>query len=129
MGLKKEYLRYGRRTRDHILGWLGLASSTVRSRSENSGNNVAVTSTVESVGVAENATDKSDKISSRASDTESTTASFITYGHGKTSTVTPKHRSTFNNRSSRTGTTPLSMLISQGIQCSNSKYIKNKTKN
>lgn len=126
MGLKKEYLRYGRRTRDHILGWLRLASSPGRPRSENASSNVArnvsATSPGETVGVTENASGQYQN-SSRAhsSDTASGTASRITYGHERASTVTPKHRSTYNSRSSRTGTTPLSMLISQGIQCSNSK--------
>lgn len=125
MGLKKEYLRYGRKTRDHILGWLRLAGPPARSRTESTTSsritrNAGATPTEGSVGVAAEASGRTSRNSCTA--TASTPTPRTTSPHERSSSATSRHRSAYSSRSPRTGATPLSMLISQGIQCSNSKY-------
>ncbi|XP_065360700.1 lysosome membrane protein 2 [Calliphora vicina] len=97
MGLKKEYLRYGRSARDRIFGWLGVPPPVANDFNRNVATNTnATTGSTGSVGSQQTA------------------------GHaGTTSTSSRTHSRSHPFMRSRA--TPLSMLISQGAKLSNNK--------
>ena len=96
MGLKKEYLKYGRSARDRIFGWLGVPPPTANDFNRNVGTHIANTGSTGSVS--------SQQTAGRVGSTASTTRT-----HSRSHPFV------------RSRPTPLSMLISQGAKLSNSK--------
>ncbi|KAM7356549.1 scavenger receptor class B member debris buster isoform 1-T2 [Cochliomyia hominivorax] len=98
MGLKKEYLRYGRSARDRIFGWLGVPPPAANDFNRN----IAVSAT----------------------NTNATTGSTGSVGSHHTTGRTGSTSSRTHSRSHpfmRSRATPLSMLISQGAKLSNNR--------
>lgn len=105
MGLKKEYLRYGRSARDRIFGWLGVPPPAANEFNRNI-STAAATHTI-----------------------NATTGSTVSVGSQQTtgragSTTSSSRTHSRSHPYMRSRATPLSMLISQGAKLSNSKWKK-----